>query len=78
MADSRVGTRLYLRLDPERRKMVAELAAERGENISQTIRHAIDLAYDEFVATGCSAEDSSDKTGQGPGQGPEDVEATES
>ncbi len=41
--------RLDIRLDPERRRKLRELAAEQGAPVSETIRRLIDRAYQEAL-----------------------------
>lgn len=42
-----VAERLEVRLDPERRRKLADLAARRGAPISEVVRQLIDQAYEE-------------------------------
>ncbi len=41
--------RLDVRLDTERRRRIEELAAERGEPISEVVRYLIDDAYEGIM-----------------------------
>ncbi len=42
-----MAERLEVRLDPERRRRLAEVARVRGEGVSEVVRSLIDRAYDE-------------------------------
>lgn len=42
-----VTQRLDIRLDPERREKLRELASEQGAAVSEVVRRLIDLAYEE-------------------------------
>ena len=41
--------RLEVRLDPERRRKLGELAAEQGSTVSETVRRLIDTAYEDSL-----------------------------
>ncbi len=41
--------RLDVRLDPEHRRKLRELAAEQGTPVSETIRRLVDRAYEETL-----------------------------
>lgn len=43
--------RLEVRLDPDRRRKLQELAAERGAAVSDVVRHIIDQAYEQALRT---------------------------
>lgn len=42
-----VAERLEVRLDPERRRKLAEVAAQRGVPVSEAVRQMIDQAYEQ-------------------------------
>ncbi len=42
-----VTDRLDVRLDPERRRKLIQLVTARGRSVSDVVREAIDLAYEE-------------------------------
>jgi hypothetical protein len=44
-----VTERLEVRLDPERRRKLSELAAEHGAPVSEVVRQMIDQAYEETL-----------------------------
>ena len=44
-----VTERLEVRLDPERRRKLAELATEHGAPVSEVVRQMIDQAYEETL-----------------------------
>ena len=41
--------RLDVRLDPEHRRKLSEMAAEQGAPVSETVRRLIDRAYEETL-----------------------------
>jgi len=44
-----VTDRLEVRLDPERRRKLSELATEHGAPVSEVVRQMIDQAYEETL-----------------------------
>jgi len=44
-----VTDRLEVRLDPERRRKLSELATEHGAPVSEVVRQMIDQAYEEAL-----------------------------
>jgi hypothetical protein len=44
-----VTERLEVRLDPERRRKLSELATEHGAPVSEVVRQMIDQAYEETL-----------------------------
>jgi hypothetical protein len=44
-----VTERLEVRLDPERRRKLSELATEHGAPVSEVVRQLIDQAYEETL-----------------------------